>query len=71
MTIIKFDENLGEGPYSKVQLIEKDNYVLKKILSINFNKEEIDKAKQEIDILKKFNNEYITKYYDSNIENDD
>ena len=44
---------------------------LKKIFIKNFKKEEIDKAKQEIDILKKFNNEYITKYYDSNIENDE
>jgi len=67
------DENLGKGAYSKVQLIEKDNkkYVLKKIFIKNFNQEEIDQAKQEIDILKKFNSEYITKYYDSNIENDE
>ena len=71
MIIIKFDGNLGEGPYSKEQLIEKDNYVLKKIFIKNFNKKEIDKAKQEIDIFKKFNNEHTTKYYDSNIENDE
>ena len=44
---------------------------LKKIFIKNFKKEEIDKAKQEIDIVKKFNNENITKYYDSNIENDE
>ena len=70
---ITLDENLGKGAYSKVQLIEKDNkkYVLKKIFIKNFSKKEIDKAKLEVEILKQFNNEYITKYYDSNIENDE
>ena len=68
---IILDENLGKGSHSKVQLIEKDNkkYVLKKIFIKDFNKKEIEKAKIEIEILKKFNNEYITKYYDSCIEN--
>ena len=70
---IILDENLGKGSHSKVQLIEKDNkkYVLKKIFIKDFSKKEIEKAKIEIEILKKFNNEYITKYYDSCIENDE
>ena len=70
---IILDENLGKGSHSKVQLIEKDNkkYVLKKIFIKDFRQKEIDKAKLEIEILKKFNNEYITKYYDSCIENDE
>ena len=70
---IILEENFGKGANSKVQLIEKDNkkYILKKIFIKNFSKKEIDKAKQEVEILKKFNNEYITKYYDSSIENDE
>jgi len=67
------EENLGKGSYSKVQLIEKDNkeYALKKIFIKNFEKDDIKKAEQEVEILKKFNSEYITKYYDSNFEKDE
>jgi len=70
---IILDQNLGKGSHTKVQLIEKDNkkYVLKKIFIKDFRQKEIDKAKLEIEILKKFNNENITEYYDSCIENNE
>ena len=64
-------KEIGKGAFSKVYLMEKDNkyYALKKIPINLLEKEEIDKYKEEINILSSFDNEYIIKYYDSKIDN--
>ena len=64
-------KEIGKGAFGKVYLMEKDNkyYALKKIPINLLEKEEIDKYKEEINILSSFDNEYIIKYYDSIIGN--
>ena len=67
----KIVKQLGEGGFGNVQLIEKNNkyYALKRIVINKFEKDELDKLKNEAIILSTFNSKYIVKYYDSFIKN--
>ena len=63
----KVIKEIGKGGFSQVFLVKRKNYYYakKKINISNLNKEEIEKAENEIKILSKFNSDYIVKYYDS------
>ena len=63
----KVIKEIGKGGFSQVFLVKrmKYYYAMKKINISNLNKEEIEKAENEIKILSKFNSDYIVKYYDS------
>ena len=65
-------KELGHGGFGKVYLIEKNNkyYALKKLFIKELNEEEKEKCKNEIIILRRFNNENIVKFYDSYIKNE-
>ena len=65
-------KELGRGGFGRVFLVQRDNryYALKKISVRDMNKDAIENSKKEINILKKFNNDNIVKYYDSFEEND-
>ena len=65
-------KELGRGGFGRVFLVQRDNryYALKKISIRDMNKDAIENSKKEINILKKFNNDNIVKYYDSFEEND-
>ena len=60
----KVIKKLGEGGFSQVYLIEKENkkYALKKITE-KLNEKDIADMTKIIDILSKINNKYIIKYY--------
>ena len=67
----KIIKPLGEGGFGIVYLVEKDNkrYALKKSTK-KLKNEEIEQIKKLINILSKINNEYLIKYYNTFIEND-
>ena len=60
----KIIRKLGEGGFAEVYLIEKNNklYALKKTIK-PLKEEETNKYNEIINILKKIDNKYITKYY--------
>ena len=64
-------EQIGKGGFGIVYKVLKNNryYALKQIPINGLTNEYIEKYKEEIKILSKFNSKYIIKYYDSFIEN--
>ena len=62
---------LGRGAFGIIILISKDNnyYALKKINIMGLSNEEIETCKNEINILSRFNNNFIVKYYNSYKDN--
>ena len=64
----KIKEKIGVGSYGKVYKVEKENiiYVLKQI-PLN-NATDIESIKNEATILSSLNSEYVVKYYESFIE---
>ena len=64
-------KQIGEGGFGIVYKVLKNNryYALKQIPINGLTNESIEKYKEEIKILSKFNSKYIIKYYDSFIEN--
>ena len=64
-------KQIGEGGFGIVYKVLKNNryYALKQIPINGLTNEYIEKYKEEIKILSKFNSKYIIKYYDSFIEN--
>ncbi len=65
-------KELGKGAYAKVYLIEMNNkkYALKKIFTGEMSKEDIQKCREEINIIKNLNSQYIVKFYNSFDERD-
>ena len=70
----KIIEQLGEGGFGKAYKVEnkkdKNIYVMKKIPINTKNLEELKSIENEALILKEINSEYIVKYFESFIEND-
>ena len=64
-------KQIGKGGFGIVYKVLKNNryYALKQIPINGLTNESIEKYKEEIKILSKFNSKYIIKYYDSFIEN--
>ena len=62
---------LGSGAFGKVILISKDNnyYALKKINIMGLSNEEIETCKNEINILRRFDSNFIVKYHNSYKDN--
>ena len=71
----KIIEELGHGSFGKTFKVKnKDNnkfYAIKKIPINKIKEEDLNKIKNEVKILSNFNNEYIVKYYESFIDNND
>ena len=65
------EKKLGEGAFGSVQLVEKNHqYYALKVISLNkIGKNEIDKYKDGAYILSSLNSEYIVKYHNSYIKN--
>ena len=65
----KINGEIGVGGYGIVYKLQKGNnyYAYKQIPINNMTKEIIDKYKEEVNILSKFNSKYIVKYYNSYI----
>ena len=64
-------KKLGEGAFGSVQLVEKNHqYYALKVISLNkIGENEIDKYKDEANILSSLKSEYIVKYHNSYIKN--
>lgn len=60
---------IGEGNYGKAVLVknieDKNLYVVKSIDITNFNKEQLDNALYEVDVIKDLQHPYIVKYVES------
>ena len=71
----KIIEELGHGSFGKTFKVKNmDNkkfYAIKKIPINKIKEEDLNKIKNEVKILSNFNNEYIVKYYESFIDNND
>ena len=66
----KIEEKVGEGAYGTVYKVKKgqDIFILKQISLLNHTKNETDKIMSEVKILSSINSNYVVKYYDSFIE---
>ena len=68
----KVIEQLGKGGFGRVYKVMNENkfYAIKEVNLEDESKESIAEVKKEAEILSKFDNEYIIKYFGSSINND-